>query len=113
MKIMKTLGLAAASIALPLAAYAGCDHGGACDGHAGAGKILLLGTLALGYWVLRTARKDKDTGWFKWVSHGTGWIILLASLAALACTLCKTCHAKKGSAASCPFHQNAEQPPTE
>lgn len=116
---MKTNALSAATtlaVLLAVPAWADCGGGGCPGAGGGMGmglwlvKPLLLATLALGYWVLRTARADQ--GWLKRVGQAVGWIVMLASVAVFACTFC--C-AKKGSCpmggsglAQCAHHEPGE-----
>ncbi|GEM_PF-6665046 len=119
MKTIGRLAILVSSFVLPVALFAECDMRGAGQygSHGGTGTVLFLASLALGYWVLRTVRKDKDQGWFKWVSYGTGLVILLGSLGGLICGLaCHICSGKKAmspassQSADCPFHKGADTP---
>lgn len=73
-------------------------------------KPLLLATLALGYWVLRASRADQ--GYLRWVGQGTGWLILVASLAGYACSIYHSwygkhqCPVASKAGHECPHHSS-------
>lgn len=76
---------------LPSFAWAGHEAG---HYKSGLGTTLLLVTLAIGYWVLRTSKSD--TGWLRWIGWGAGWVILIASLGGLVCKAYHTLRYARG-----------------
>lgn len=103
---MKTLVVLLSSMILSAGqVWAGCPHWGGMGGHGyagcpmgGRGVVLYLLTLALGWWLLKTA--DKENGrLIKRAGQVVAWIVLLVSLFGLLC--------KGGSAVCrkyCPDH---------
>lgn len=109
----KTSPLSVMTFVAVLAAPAWAGHEG-CHGAQGGlwlAKPLLLATLALGWWVLRAAKSD--AGWLKRVGQLVGWIVLLGSAAAFACTF--RCHKKSACPAGgaglhrCPTEESPAQ----
>lgn len=100
-------------VSLPVMAMAGHMGGGAC-GHGGCGGKGVMGfacllTLALGYWVIKTASGDKGVS--KRVGQLAGWIIFLVSLAGLVCTAARCIKQCKEGSGMCPMSssQNVDE----
>ncbi len=112
---MKTLVVLLSSLVLSAGqVWAGCPHwggmGGRCS-HGGAGVVLYLLTLALGWWLLHLAEKE-PAKWLKVAGRVTAGVILVVSLFGLLCkggsALCRkycpdhgdkaamSCHPKMG-----------------
>ncbi|MEK6543274.1 MAG: hypothetical protein AABZ44_02440 [Elusimicrobiota bacterium] len=117
---MKRLSVLVSLVLAPAALWAceKCVTGMGGAGMSGSHKYLILpftlGSLALGYFILRSVRKDKETGWFRWAGLGAGWIIVIVSLVGLACSLCSTCgkgkrvcdmSEKAATMKNCPMHE--------
>lgn len=65
-------------------------------------SALYLISLAVGYWVLRTAEGDK--GKIQKIGRWIGWVIVIASAGGFLCTtLYRWCAWQSGSKAYCPI----------
>lgn len=117
-KLISALGLASVSFS---SVFAGCEPGhgmglmgagmkcgmGAPQGHGVSGVALYLGTLGLGYWLLRLAEQENKK-MLKNVGRFVSGVILLVSLFGLLCRagagICRrSCETKKAAMAHCPF----------